>query len=67
MTFLQTIATTLVVNLTLPLVAVVIGYELSFKASSLNKPLQTVALRLGARVLLALAAMPWSNAARLVY
>jgi len=41
-------------GLTMPLVAVVIGYELSFKAGSVLKPLQTVALRLGVWVLLAL-------------
>jgi predicted permease len=40
--------------LTMPLVAIVIGYELSFKAGSLARPLQTVALRLGVWVVLAL-------------
>ena len=41
-------------GLTMPLVALVIGYELSFQAGSLVKPLQTVALRLVVWVLLAI-------------
>jgi predicted permease len=40
-------------GLTLPLVAIVIGYELSFKAGSLVRPLQTVVLRLVVWVALA--------------
>jgi malate permease and related proteins len=42
-------------GLTLPLVAIVIGYELSFKPGSLVHPLQTVLLRLVVWVALALA------------
>jgi predicted permease len=41
-------------GLTMPLVAIVIGYELSFKPGSLVRPLQTVALRLVLWVALAL-------------
>ncbi len=43
----------LLAGLTMPLVAIVIGYELSFKAGSLVQPLQTVALRLVVWVALA--------------
>jgi predicted permease len=42
-------------GLTMPLIAIVIGYELSFKAGSLVRPLQTVALRLVVWVALAVA------------
>lgn len=41
-------------GLTMPLVALIIGYELSFKPGSLARPLQTVALRLVVWVALAL-------------
>lgn len=49
-------------GLTMPLVALVIGYELSFKAGSLVKPLQTVVLRLVVWVLRPLVSMCWSSA-----
>jgi malate permease and related proteins len=41
-------------GLTMPLIAIVIGYELNFKAGSLVRPLQTVVLRLVVWVALAL-------------
>jgi hypothetical protein len=49
----------LLAGLTMPLVAIILGYELQIKPGSLGRPLRTVALRLTTWVLLGLAMNTW--------